>query len=204
MKKMSDPLIEGIAYQEPQPGLVGQVGTMAKNFVCPPSPCPGMQEIEEKRESLRILVTTGAAKEYLGTCETRDRKGRKEIEVADVEGFSAKAVEKYYFRYQTKLAKQVTGGLVESALKLGAKTLSKFVPIDDSDSLSDDLVHDKIVKRELTNAAGYLVLKGGRFVALASALFHVVSHVEFSAKKEVLLEKPEHGAEEPEQDAQQI
>ena len=63
--------------------------------------------------------------------------------------------------------------------------MSKFVPIDDPDSLSDDLVQDEIVKRELVNAAGYLVLKGGRFVALASALFHVVSHIDFSAKKEV-------------------
>ena len=200
MKKMSDPLIEGIVYQEPQPGLVEQVSAGVKNFVCPPSPCPGMQEIEEKRESLRILVTTGASKEYLGTCQTKDGK-RKEIEVCDIERFTPQAVEKYYFRYQTKLAKQVTGGLVESALKLGAKTLAKFVPIDDSDSLSDDLVQDEIVKRELVNAAGYLVLKGGRFVALASALFHVVSHVEFTVKKEALVEKPEHDDKEREHDA---
>ena len=191
---MSDPLIEGISFQEPQPGLVEQATTMAKNFVSPPSSSVGMQEIEEKRESLRILVTTGAAKEYLGTCQAKDGK-RKEIEVCDIERFSSQAVEKYYFRYQTKLAKQVTGGLVENAIKLGVKTMSKFVPIDDSDSLSDDLVHDEIVKRELVNAAGNLVLKGGRFVALASALFHVVSHIDFSAKKEVLVEKPEQDAQ---------
>ena len=197
---MVDPLIEGIAYQEPQPGLVEQVSAGVKNYVYPSS--TDMQDIEEKRESLRILVTTGAAKEYLGSCQVKG--GRKEIEVCDIDRFSPQAVEKYYFRYQTKLAKQVTGGLVESALKLGAKTLSKFVPIDDPDSLSDDLVHDEIVKRELVNAAGYLVLKGGRFVALASALFHVVSHVEFYVKKEVLVEKPEHVVEGLEQDAQLI
>ena len=124
---------------------------------------------------------------------------KKEIEVCDIDRFTPKAVEKYYFRYQTKLAKQVTGGLVESAIKLGVKTLAKFVPIDDSDSLSDDLVQDEIVKRELVNAAGYLVLKGGRFVALASALFHVVSHVEFTVKKETLVE-----GKEREQDPQLI
>ena len=175
--------------EEEQPGLVQQATTMAKNFVTPSSSSVDIREIEEKRESLRILVTTGAAKEYLGMC-LLDGK-RKEIEVHDVERFPPKTVEKFYFRYQTKLAKQVTGGLVESVIKLGAKTMSKFVPIDDPDSLSDDLVHDEIVKRELVNAAGYLVLKGGRFVALASALFHVVSHIDFSTKKEVLLEEPE-------------
>ena len=195
MKKMADLLIEGIE----QPGLIEQ----AKRLVSPPSPSTDMREIEEKRESLRILVTTGAAKEYLGMCVLQDGK-RKEIEVCDIERFSPKTVEKFYFRYQTKLAKQVTGGLVESAIKLGAKTMSKFVPIDDPDSLSDDLVHDEIVKRELVNAAGYLVLKGGRFVALASALFHVVSHIDFSAKKEVLVEKPEKDDVESEKDVQLI
>ena len=174
--------------EEEQPGLVQQATTMAKNFVTPSS-SNDIREIEEKRESLRILVTTGAAKEYLGMC-LLDGK-RKEIEVHDVERFPPKTVEKFYFRYQTKLAKQVTGGLVESAIKLGAKTMSKFVPIDDPNSLSNDLVNDEIVKRELVNAAGYLVLKGGRFVALASALFHVVSHIDFSVKKEVLLNEPE-------------
>ena len=186
---MADPLIEGIAYQEPQPGLVGQVREGVKNYVYPPS--TDMQDIEEKRESLAILVSLGTAKDYLGV----------QMAPGDVCKLSPKGVEKFYYRYQTKLAKQVTGGLVENAIKLASKTMSKFVPIDDPDSLSDDLVKDEIVRRELVNAAGYLVLKGGRFVALASALFHVVSHVEFSAKKE---ETPEHNEEEPEQNAQPI
>ena len=195
-------MVDLLIDQEPQQGLMQQATTMAKNFVSPPSPSIDMQRIEEKRESLRILVTTGAAKEYLGTCMTKE--GKKEIEVCDVERFAPQTVEKFYFRYQTKLAKQVTGGLVESAIKLGAKTMSKFVPIDDPDSLCNDLVSDEIVKRELVNAAGYLVLKGGRFVALASALFHVVSHIDFSAKKEVLLEKPEKDDKEREQDVHLI
>ena len=185
--------------EEEKPGLI----TMAKNLVNPPSPSSDMQRIEEKRESLRILVTTGASKEYLGTCYTKEGK-KKEIEVCDVERLTPQAVEKFYFRYQTRLAKQVTGGLVENAIKLVTKTLSKFVSIDDPDSLSDDLVHDEIVKRELVNAGGYLVLKGGRFVALASALFHVVSHVEFTVKKEVLVEKPDQDDKEHEQDEQLI
>ena len=189
---MSDPLIEGIAYQEPQPGLVGQVREGVKNYVHPPS--PDTLKIEEKRESLAILVSLGTAKDYLGA----------PLALGDVNRLTPKGVEKYYFRYQAKLAKQVTGGLVENAIKLTSKTISRFIPIDDPDSLSDDLVKDEIVRRELVNAAGYLVLKGGRFVALASALFHVVSHVEFTVKKEVLEETPVHNAEETEQDTQPI
>ena len=181
---MADPLIEGITYEEPEPGLADKVKEGVKNYVLPPS--TDTQEIEEKRESLAILVSLGTAKDYLGV----------QMALGDVKRLTPKGVEKFYFRYQTKLAKQVTGGLVENAIKLTSKTISKFVPIDDPDSLSNDLVQDEIVRRELVNAAGYLVLKGGRFVALASALFHIVSHVDFSPKKEVLVEKPEHDAEE--------
>ena len=172
---MSDPLIEGITYEEPKPGLVDKV----KDYVLPPS--TDTQEIEEKRESLAILASLGTAKDYLGV----------QMSLGDVRKLVPKDVEKYYYRYQSKLAKQVTGGLVENAIKLASKTISRFVPIDDPDSLSNDLVQDEIVRRELVDAAGYLVLKGGRFVALASALFHIVSHVEFTVNEKVLEEPPE-------------
>ena len=174
---MTDPLIEGIAYEVPQPGLVDKVKDGVKNYVIPPP--TDTLEIEEKRESLAILASLGTAKDYLGV----------QMSLGDVRKLIPKDVEKYYYRYQSKLAKQVTGGLVENAIKLASKTISRFIPIDDPDSLSNDLVQDEIVRRELVDAAGYLVLKGGRFVALASALFHIVSHVE------VLVEKPEHNAE---------
>ena len=181
---MADPLIEGITYEEPQPGLADKVKEGVRNYVLPPS--TDIQEIEEKRESLAILVSLGTAKDYLGV----------QMSLGDVHKLTPKGVEKFYFRYQTKLAKQVTGGLVENAIKLTSKTISRFIPIDDPDSLSNDMIQDEIVRRELVNAAGYLVLKGGRFVALASALFHIVSHVDFTINEKVLVEKPEHDAEE--------
>ena len=185
---MADPLIEGITYEEPKPGLVDNVKDSVRNYILPS--CTDTEEIEEKRESLAILASLGTAKDYLGV----------QMGLGDVKKLVPKDVEKYYYRYQSKLSKQVTGGLVENAIKLASKTISRFIPIDDPDSLSNDLVQDEIVRRELVDAAGYLVLKGGRFVALASALFHIVSHVDFtvndSSLYEKILEEPEHNAEE--------
>ena len=186
---MSDPLIEGITYEEPEPGLVDKVKDGVKNYVLPPS--TDTQEIEEKRESLAILTSLGTAKDYLGV----------QMSLGDVRKLSPKGVVKYYYRYQSKLAKQVTSGLVENAIKLASKVIFRVIPIDDQDSLSEDLVQDEIVRRELVDAAGYLVLKGGRFVALASALFHIISHVDFSPNEKLLVEKPEHNAEESEHDS---
>ena len=136
------------------------------------------EEIDEKRESLAILASLGTAKDYLGV----------QMSLGDVKKLSPKDVVKYYYRYQSILGKQVTGGLVENVIKLASCMVSKVISIDDDDALSNDLLRDELVKRELSTAAGYLVLKGGRFVALASALFHVVKHVNFTIDEKILVE----------------
>ena len=191
---MSDPLIEGIMNPEPKPGFVEKVKDSVKEYILPSSTDTEVidTDVEDKRESLAILASLGTTKDYLGV----------QMSLGDVQKLVSKDVEKYYYRYQSKLSKQVTGGLVENAIKLSSKTISRFIPIDDTDSLSDDLVQDEIVRRELANVAGYLVLKGGRFVALASALFHVMRHVDFTMNESSLYEKtidelpPEDNAED--------
>ena len=61
--KMTDPLIEGITYEEPKPGLVEKV----KDYVYPQITDTDEEvDIEEKRESLAILASTGTTKDYLG------------------------------------------------------------------------------------------------------------------------------------------
>ena len=182
--KMADPLIEGILNDEPKPRLVDNVKDSVKEYILPSS--TDNDELEEKRESLAILVSLGTAKDYLGI----------NMSLGDVKKLSLKDVEKYYYRYQSILGKQVTGGLVENALKLASKVISNVISIDDTNALHSDILGDELIRRELTNAAGYIVLKGGRFVALASALFHVVNHLNFTMKENILIEKPEHNAED--------
>ena len=175
--KMSDPLIEGISNPEPKPGVVENLFLPANTDANANADTEG---IEEKRESLAIVASLGTAKDYLGV----------QMSLGDVKKLSPKDVEKYYYRYQSILGKQVTGGLVENVIKLASKVVSNIISIDDCNALSSDLLQDELVKRELTTAAGYLVLKGGRFVALASALFHVVSHVNFTIDEKSIVEKP--------------
>ena len=75
-------------------------------------------------------------------------------------------------------------GLVDSAIKTATKVISCFLPIDDTEALCSDLQKDKLVKRELSNNAGLLVVKGGRLVALGSALFQVARHIKFNDDSE--------------------
>ena len=188
-EKMADPLIEGIMNDEPKPGLVDSVSASVKEYILTPS--TDNEELEEKRESLAILVSLGTAKDYLGV----------QMSLGDVRKLSAKDVDKLYFRYQSVLGKQVSGGLVENMVKLGCRLVSKLISIDDKDDLAEDILNDKLVKRELTTAAGYIVLKGGPFVAFASGLFHVACHIDFTMDEKSLTENPnnntsEHNAED--------
>ena len=78
----------------------------------------------------------------------------------------------------------MANGLVDSAISTATKVISCFLPIDDTEELCYDLQNDELVKRELSNIAGLLVVRGGRLVALGSALFQVVRHIKFNTESE--------------------
>ena len=179
---MADPLIEGILNPGPKPGITSVVDNLQDYLL----PANTDTDIEDKRESLAILASLRTAKDYLGV----------QMSLGDVKKLSKKDVEKYHYRYQSILGKKVTGGMVENTIKLFSRLVSKVISIDNGDALSNDILKDELVKRELSTAAGYLVLKGGRFIALASALFHVVNHLDFTIDEKILVKKPEHNAED--------
>ena len=131
-------------------------------------------DIEVKRESLAILASLGTTEEFLG----------KAMSLGDIKKLSPKGVEKYFNRYKTVMGKKVTGGLVESAISAASVLISYVIPVDDVEALNEDLKNDDLVKRELSNFAGLLVLKGGRLVALASGLFKVAKHVKLRLSEE--------------------
>ena len=128
------------------------------------------KEIEEKRESLCILAVLGTTYEYTGM----------KLSLVDVKRLSIKDVEKYYNRYQVVMGNKVTNGLVDTALQGASQMISYVCPIDDKEALCHDLQNDDLVKKELTEYAGYAVLKGGRMVALASALIQIGKHIKFT------------------------
>ena len=93
---------------------------------------------------------------------------------------SDKEVEKYFNRYQKVAGQKMANGLVDSAISTATKVISCFLPIDDTEELCYDLQNDELVKCELSNIAGLLVVRGGRLVALGSALFQVARHIKFN------------------------
>ena len=132
------------------------------------------EDLETQRESLAILASLGSTEEFLG----------KAMSLGDIKRLSPKQVKKYFNRYKTVMGKKVSTGLVESAISAASVLISYVIPVDDVEALNEDLKNDDLVKRELSNFAGMLVLKGGRLVALASGLFKVAKHVKLRPSEE--------------------
>ena len=127
-------------------------------------------DVEYQKESLVILASLGTTKEYLGV----------KMSLEKIHKLSNKEVEKYFNRYQKVAGQKMANGLVDSAISTATKVISCFLPIDDTEELCYDLQNDELVKRELSNIAGLLVVRGRRLVALGSALFQVARHIKFN------------------------
>ena len=132
------------------------------------------RDVEYQKESLVILASLGTTKEYLGV----------EMSLEKIHKLPDKEVEKFFNRYQKVAEQKMANGLVDSAISTATKVISCFLPIDDTEELCYDLQNDELVKRELSNIVGLLVVRGGRLVALGSALFQVVKHIKFNRESE--------------------
>ena len=131
-------------------------------------------DVEYQKESLVILASLGTTKEYLGV----------EMSLEKIHKLPDKEVEKFFNRYQKVAGQKMANGQVDSAISTATKVISCFLPIDDTEELCYDLQNDELVKRELSNIAGLLVVRGGRLVALGSALFQVVRHIKFNRESD--------------------
>jgi hypothetical protein len=124
-------------------------------------------DTEEKREQLSILAVLNTIKTYTG----------QEMSLGDVKRLPPKDVEKYYNRYQIVMGNQLSGSLVDTLIDTTAELINYAIPIDNKDQLSSDLKNNPIIRQELNNGAGYILLKCGRFVPLLSGLIQVAKHV---------------------------
>jgi len=142
-------------------------------------------DIPALREQLAVLVSTGKAKEAIGTQMTHDQ----------VKRLSDKDVEKYIKRYETYVGSKTTESLIDSFLFLTTKAVGMTVKIRDIEAYQKELRDDYILNKELSNLAGNLALKCGRFLAAANAVFITRKHIDFGPQLPVRSHpsRDEHG-----------
>ena len=140
-------------------------------------------DIPAFREQLAELVSTGKAKDPIGVQLTHEQ----------VKRLSDKDVEKYSKWYETYVGAKTTDSLIDSCIFLVTKVVRMAVNVKDIDAYQKELRNDYIINKELSNLAGSLALKCGRFLALASAAMITTKHIDFNenlnSKDETKLEE---------------
>jgi len=127
-------------------------------------------DIPALHKQLAVLVSTGKAKEVIGVQLTHEQ----------VERLSDKEVEKFTKRYETYVGSKTMESLIDSFIFLVSKAVGMSVKIKDINAYQKELRNDYIINKELSNLAGNLALKCGRFLAAANAVFITTKHIDFS------------------------
>ena len=116
------------------------------------------EQAKQAKVDLEILVATGKTKDFLG----------KQLTFQDLDNMSEKDLLKYHRIYQSTLAVRFNDTFSKIAIKTYSKIASWFLPINDEDKLYNDLRSDYIVTTELDKWTGWLYLKMGGLMAVAS------------------------------------
>ena len=166
---------------EPSSGPAGSIVPDLTSLTIPGPDIPAL------REKLAVLASTGKAKEAIGVQLTHEQ----------VKRLSDKDVEKYIKRYETYVSSKTTESLIDSCIFLVTKAVGMAVDIKDINAYQKKLRNDYIINQELSNMAGKLALKCGRFLALANAALITTKHIDFNShlyrKDEAKLEEiPQH------------
>jgi len=133
----------------------------------PTAPGP---DIPALREQLAVLVSTGKAKEAIGVQLTHEQ----------VKRLSDKDVVTFTKRYETYVGSKTTESLIDSFIFLASKVVGMAFKIKDIEAYQKELRNDYILNKELSNLAGNLALKCGRFLAAANVALITTKHIDFS------------------------
>ena len=125
------------------------------------------------REQLAVLMLTGKAKDAIGV----------QLSHEQVKRLTDKEVEKYNKRYETYVGAKTTETLIESFIMVATKAAGWVLPIKNVEALQSELKKDYIITKELSDLAGNLALKCGRFLALANAALITTKHIDFNELK---------------------
>ena len=135
---------------------------------------------KQAKQDLEILVATGKTKDFLG----------KIITYNDLEVMSEKEILKFFRIYQSALAVRVNDTFGKIALKSYAKLASWVLPIDDVEDLYIDLRNDYILMNEIDRWTGWLSLRMGGLMALASSGLITAGHLSSSQPEAITSSQP--------------
>lgn len=89
----------------------------------------------------------------------------------------------YYKIYELNYGNKIGENMNKSIFWLYAKVVNKVLPIDNLETLQDDLNNDYILTSELTNFTGTIAATWGKFMSLMSLSFITLKHIKVQGKE---------------------
>jgi hypothetical protein len=125
------------------------------------------QLAQQANDELEILVATGKTTDFIG----------RQLTSQDLNYLSEKEILRYYRVYQDVLAVRVNDTFSKTAVKCYSRLASMLLPIADENKLYEDLRGDYILMNELNRWVGWLSLKAGSLMAVASTSLITVVNI---------------------------
>ena len=153
----------------PTTGPLGPTTSLVSQNLVNPSSSASQTLSEQARQAkgdLEILAATGRTKDFLG----------KQFTLNDLEYLSEKEILKYHRIYQSALAVRVNDTFGKMAIKSYATLADWLLPIDNRETLYDDLRNDYILMNEIDRWTGWLSLRIGSWMAVASTSLITAGH----------------------------
>ena len=83
------------------------------------------------------------------------------------------------------MGSKTTESLIDSCIFLVTKVVGMAVNIKDIEAYQKELRNNYIINKELSNLAGSIALKCGRFLAAANAALITTKHIDFNSHLEI-------------------
>ena len=126
----------------------------------------------QAKQDLEVLVATGKTKDFLN----------KQLTQQELDCMSERDLLKYYKIYQTNLALRVNETFSKMAVRGYTKLVGWLLPVKDTEKLYTDLRSDYILMNEIDRWTGWLSLKMGSLMAVASTTLITAGNIDFSSK----------------------
>jgi len=123
--------------------------------------------LNKSYETLYIVISTGQSKELLGKTITLDGLNK----------MSDEEIEAYYKIYEVSYAQRINDNLIDAVYRMYAFVLNRYLSIDDTEKLVEDLQNNYILTSELKSLTGGLAATFGKFVAIAELGTTTLKHI---------------------------
>jgi len=123
--------------------------------------------LNKSYETLYIVISTGQSKELLGKTITLDGLNK----------MSDEEIEAYYKIYEVSYAQRINDNLIDAVYRMYAFVLNRYLSIDDTEKLVEDLRNNYVLTSELKSLAGGLAATFGKFVAIAELGTTTLKHI---------------------------